>query len=116
MDAALYVSDFVWVMNKTKYETLSSAQRDVIDAHCNTEWAEKIASPWADFEAAGREKVRNEPGHEVYKISPDDLAAWRKAAEPLTAKWADGVRKAGVDPDKAMAELRATLEQHQAMY
>jgi TRAP-type C4-dicarboxylate transport system substrate-binding protein len=116
MDAALYVSDFVWVMNKTKYEALSPAQRGVIDAHCNTEWAEKIASSWADFEAAGREKVRNEPGHEVYKISADDLAAWRKAAEPLTAKWADGVRKAGVDPDKAMAELRANLEQHQAMY
>jgi TRAP-type transport system periplasmic protein len=116
MDAALYVSDFVWVMNKAKYEALSPAQRGVIDAHCNTEWAEKIASAWADFEAAGREKVRNEPGHEVYKISADDLAAWRKAAEPLTARWADGVRKAGVDPDKAMAELRATLEQHQAMY
>jgi TRAP-type transport system periplasmic protein len=116
MDAALYVSDFVWVMNRVKYEGMSPAQKAVIDDHCTTAWAEKIASPWADFEAAGRDKLRNEPGHEVYKISADDLAAWRKAAEPLAGKWADAVRQAGFDPEKVMADLKANLELRQAIY
>jgi len=116
MDAPFYVTTFVWVMNKDKYESLSAAQKKVIDDHCTTEWAEKIATPWAEFEAAGRDKLRKEPGHTVYKISAEDLAAWRKAAEPLTAKWAEGAKKAGVDPEKVLAELKESLAKHKAAY
>ncbi|HYM04109.1 MAG TPA: TRAP transporter substrate-binding protein [Stellaceae bacterium] len=116
MDVPLYVTTFVWVMNKDKYESLSAAQKKVIDDHCTTEWAEKIASPWAEFEAAGRDKLRKEAGHEVYKISAEDLALWRKAAEPLTAKWADAARKSGVDPDKVLAELKDELAKRKAAY
>jgi TRAP-type C4-dicarboxylate transport system substrate-binding protein len=48
MDAPLYTTPFVWVMNKDKYESMSAAQKKVIDEHCTTEWAEKVASPWAE--------------------------------------------------------------------
>jgi len=116
MDAQLYVTTFVWVMSQKTYDGMSAAQRKVIDDHCTTEWAEKIAAPWADFEAAGRPKIKAEPGHEVYALTPDQLAEWRKAAEPLQAKWAEGARKAGVDPDAAMAELKASLKKYDALY
>ncbi|HUN49326.1 MAG TPA: TRAP transporter substrate-binding protein [Stellaceae bacterium] len=116
MDAALYVTTFVWVMNKGKYEAMSPAQKKVIDDHCTNEWAGKVAAPWADFEAAGRPKIKAEEGHEVYPLTPDQLAQWRKAAEPLEAKWAAGVRAAGVDPAEAMSELKAQLKKHNALY
>ena len=116
MDVKLYTTPFVWVMNQAKYEAMSPAQKKVIDDHCTTEWAERIAAPWADFEAAGRPKIKAEPGHEVYALTPDQLAEWRKAAEPLQAKWAEGARKAGVDPDAAMAELKASLKKYDALY
>ncbi len=63
---------------------MSPAQRTVIDDHCTTEWAEKVASPWADFEHAGRAKLAAEPGHEVYTLTPEQtrrLAHGRRAAE-----------------------------------
>ena len=116
MDAALYVTTFVWVMNKGKYEAMSPAQKKVIDDHCTNEWAGKVAAPWADFEAAGRPKIKAEEGHEVYPLTPDQLAQWRKAAEPLEAKWAAGVRAVGVDPAQAMGELKAELKKHNALY
>ena len=117
MDASLYVTPFVWVMNKAKYEALSDAQKKVIDDHCTTEWAEKFAAPWADFEEAGREILKKMPGHEVYQLTPEQLAAWREAAEPLKAKWADEVRRAGYDdPDGIFAELKADLEKNQSAY
>jgi TRAP-type transport system periplasmic protein len=116
MDAPLYVSTFVWAMNKAKYEAMSPAQRKVIDDHCTTEWAERIASPWADFEAEGRAKLKAERGHEVYPISAEQLAEWRKAAEPLRAQWAEKVRGAGIDPDKALAELQDVLAKRKAAY
>ena len=75
-----------------------------------------MATSWTAFESAGRDKLRNEPGHDVYKISDSDLAAWRKAVEPLTARWAEGARKAGVDPDKTLAELKEELAKYKAAY
>jgi len=116
MDAALYVTTFVWVMNQAKYDSMSAAQKKVIDDHCTTDWAVKLASPWADFEADGRPKIKAEAGHEVYSLTPAQLEEWRKAAAPLQEKWAENVRKAGADPDKAMAELKDALKKQNALY
>src|SRR5665213_2816559 len=66
MEAGLYTTPFVWVMNKAKYDQMSPLQKKAIDDHCTTEWAEKFAGPWADFEHAGIEKIKALPGHEVY--------------------------------------------------
>ena len=116
MDAPLYVTTFVWVMNKAKYDAMSPAQKKVIDDHCTTAWAEKIAAPWADWEAAGRDKIKHEAGHEVYPITADQLAQWRKAAQPLTAKWAEGAKQAGVDPEKTLGEIKDELAKYKAAY
>ena len=48
-------------------------------------------------------------------ISPAQLAEWRKAAAPLEAKWAEGAKKAGVDPELAMKGLRAELVKNKAV-
>jgi len=114
MDVPLYVTTFTWVMNKKVYDDMSPAQKKAVDDHCTTEWAQRFASPWADFEHAGIAKIKAEPGHDVYELSADQLAAWRSAAEPLKAKWAEGARKAGIDPDKAFADLKATLAKYKA--
>lgn len=117
MDAPLYVTTFVWVMNKAKYDALAPAQKQVIDDHCTTAWAEKLAGPWAGWEAAGREKIKAEAGHEVYTITAEQLGEWRKAAAPLTAAWAAGMRKAGYpDPDAVLGELKAALGKYKAAY
>ena len=89
-------------MNKDKYDAMSAAQKKVIDDHCTTEWAEKVASPWADFEFAGRAKITAEAGHEVYKLTPEQLDAWRKAVAPTETQWAENARKAGVRSEKAL--------------
>ena len=115
MDMPFWTGTFVWAMNKAKYEAMSPAQRTVIDNHCTTEWAEKIASPWADFEHAGHAKLEAIPGHDVYKITPEQTQLWRNAAEPLKAKWAAQVKTAGFDPDAVYADLIAELKKHGAL-
>lgn len=82
MDAPLYVTTFAWVMNKSVYDDMSPAQKKAVDDHCTTEWAQRFAAPWADFEHAGRDKIKAEPGHDVYALSESELTAWRQAAEP----------------------------------
>ena len=116
MDAPLYVTSFVWLFNKAKYEQMSASQKKVIDDHCTNEWAVKAASPWADFEHAGIQKLKSDPAHEVYAISAEQLGEWKKAAEPVVAVWAEGVKKAGGDPDAILKDLKATLAKRNSAY
>ena len=116
IDAPFYVSEQVWVLNKAKYDALSASQKAVMDRHCSSEWALKIAAPWSEFEAGGRGKVKALAGHEVYPLSPEQLAAWRRSAEPLTAEWEAAVRKVGADPKAILDELRRTVAEYKAAY
>ncbi len=116
MDAPLHTVTFQWLMSPKTYAAMSPAQKKVIDDHCTNDWAAQFASPWADYERAGLEKVRALPGHEVYKITDAQLAEWRTSAEPLRKKWADDVSKAGGNADVIMKELNATLAQFKAAY
>ena len=50
IDSPIYISEQVWVLNKAKYDALSAAQKKVMDEHCSSDWALKIATPWAEFE------------------------------------------------------------------
>ncbi|HEY6832513.1 MAG TPA: C4-dicarboxylate ABC transporter, partial [Pseudolabrys sp.] len=88
----------------------------VIDDHCTTEWALRVAAPWADFEHAGIAKIKAEPGHEVYALTPAQIAEWKKSAEPLEKVWAANVKKTGVDADAAMKELQAQLVKYKANF
>jgi TRAP-type C4-dicarboxylate transport system substrate-binding protein len=115
MEAPLYVTTFVFVMNKDKYNQMSDRQKKAIDDNCNTEAAGRVGEPWGKFEDAGVDKVKAEPGQEVYTLTPDQLALWKKAAEPLAKTWADNVKKAGVDPDAALTELKAQLAKYNAL-
>lgn len=115
MDAPLYVTTFVLVLNKDKYNEMSERQKKAIDDNCNTEAAGRVGEPWGKFEDAGPDKVKAEARQEVYTLTPEQTASWKKASEPLVKTWADGVRKTGVDPDAALAELRASLTKYNAL-
>jgi TRAP-type transport system periplasmic protein len=116
IDAPFYVSEQVWVLNKDKYSALSVAQKSVMDRHCSSEWALKIAAPWADFEAGGRDKIKALAGHEVYPLTGEQLAEWRKSAEPAVADWEASVRKIGQDPKAILDDLRKTVAEAKAAY
>ena len=75
---------------------MSPAQKKVIDDHCTTEWAEKIASALGRLRASpAAPRWRPQPGHEVYKLTPEQMAAWRKAAR--AAEGASGPRREQVE-------------------
>jgi TRAP-type C4-dicarboxylate transport system substrate-binding protein len=116
LDMPLYVTTFAFVFNKDRYNQMSAAQKKVIDDHCTPEWALKVAAPWAEFEHAGIAKIKAEAGHEVYEPTPAQIAEWKKAAQPLEEKWAENVKKTGVDPAVVMKELKAQLSKEGAGY
>lgn len=114
IDAPLYTTMFTYNINRRTYDSMSAAQKQVIDDHCNTEWAVKTAEAWAKFEHDGIAKMKALPGHEVYPLTDIQVAEWRKTIEPLRQKWADTVRKIGVDPDVVMKELNDSIARNNA--
>ena len=116
MDVPLYATSFTFVFNKDKYNQMSAAQKKVIDDHCTNQWSLRIASDWADFEHSGLAKLKGDPAHEVYSITPAQLDEWKKAAEPVVKAWGDAVKKAGGDPDTILKELKAELSKANAAY
>ena len=116
MEMPFYTTTFVLVFNKAVYNQMDAKQKKVIDDHCNSQWALRIASPWADFEHAGIAKIKAEPGQNVYTLTPAQIAEWRKAAAPLEATWGAGAKTAGIDPVVAMKELKADLVKNKAAY
>jgi TRAP-type C4-dicarboxylate transport system substrate-binding protein len=114
MDVALYTTVFTFNVNLNTYNSLSAAQKKVFDEHCTAEWAAKVTDPWSDFEFGGRAKMKALEGHEVYKLTDDQLAQWKKLVDPLKASWADQVKKAGGDPDKIDADLKAAITKYGA--
>jgi TRAP-type C4-dicarboxylate transport system substrate-binding protein len=116
MELPFYTTTFALVFNKAKYNAMDAKQKKAIDDHCTSEWALKVAGPWADFEHNGIAKIKAEAGQHVYTITPAQAALWQKAAAPLEAKWAAGAKKAGVDPAKVLGELRADLKKENAAY
>jgi TRAP-type transport system periplasmic protein len=116
LDLPLATTTFQWIMNPNVYEAMSASQKKVIDDHCTNDWAARFADPWADFEAAGINKLRELPGHEIVSVTPDQLKEWKASGEPVYKTWADGVRKTGADPDVVLKELRAALDQYKASF
>ena len=116
IDEPLYTTVFVYALNQAKYDGMSAAQKKVVDDHCTNDWAQKISANWTDYEAAGRDKMKATAGHEVFKLTPEQVAEWKKSVDPLQKAWADAVRKAGADPDKAMADLKASIDKFGAGY
>jgi TRAP-type C4-dicarboxylate transport system substrate-binding protein len=114
MDVPLYSTVFTYNINLAKYNAMSEAQKKVIDDHCTPEWASKVTDPWTEFEANGRVKMKALPGHEVYPLTADQLAEWKKAVKPLHDSWAAAVTKAGGDAAAIDADLQATLKKYEA--
>jgi TRAP-type C4-dicarboxylate transport system substrate-binding protein len=111
-----YVTPFVLVINNGKYDALAPDQKKAIDDHCTSEWAEKLASPWADYEHSGRDAIKAEAGHIFVEPTAEQVVEWRNAVTPLKTDWANDVRKAGGDPDKIFAGFEAALKKHGAAY
>ena len=115
MDVPLYTTVFTYNINLAKYNSMSAAQKKVIDDHCTPEWASKVTDPWTDFEANGRAKMKALARSRGLSADAGATRAnGRRRSSRCTTSWAEAVKKAGGDPAAIDADLQATLKKYDA--
>ncbi|MFC7703705.1 TRAP transporter substrate-binding protein [Plastorhodobacter daqingensis] len=115
LDMPFYATTFAFVMNKTVVDGLSPEDREVIDAHCSPEWSERIATEWAAYEAAGRERLLATEDHTFHTPDAAQIQLWKAAGAPLTDEWKRAVSAAGHDADAIYESFIETLRRHNAL-
>lgn len=115
LDTQLYVVVFVTGINKGVYDNLSDAHKKALDSTCTPDWAKRIYKPWYEQEVELRSKIMKEGKREILKIGSEEIALWRKAAEPVYNQWGEDVKKLGYNPDKLLSELRNELKKEDAL-
>ena len=116
MENPLYVSIFTWNLNRKAYDSMSPMQKKALEEHCSVAWTKKIAAAWAERDFDAIRKVKPLSDHVAYTITPQQVALWRKAAEPLRKQWAEEVAKAGYNADEVWNELIAALKKYDGLY
>ncbi|MFV0244434.1 MAG: TRAP transporter substrate-binding protein [Qingshengfaniella sp.] len=104
LDMPLYGVAFVYAINKDSYAALSPENRTVIDDHCTSDWAERIATGWDRVDIVGRERIVETSGHVMYTPDETQLAEWMTLSDQLRGEWATSAEAAGLDNAPAALE------------
>ena len=114
IDTPLYVTPFVWVLNKDKIASMSAAQKKVIDDHCTTEWAEKVVSPGPTSRPPAAPRSAAPPGTRWSSSHPSSSTRgarpWRRY-RPVGR--AEAKKRAGADPKQVLDALHQSLVKYQ---
>jgi len=101
------------VINKNSYDKLSAAGQSVIDNHCNTYWAARVAANGTRLERSGWNAYEGK-GKEVYGFNASQTKAWLDASAFLIDSWKSDVAKKGFDGNALYADLKKELKRRGA--
>lgn len=116
LDVPLYVNVFGLIMNQTTYDTMSAAEKSVMDEHCSAEWSGRLIEDWNEKGAKVRQEFIDDPDREVYTPTDSEVAAWVDASSGLKSTWANAVRANGDNPDALWDDLMDRLRKANAIY
>lgn len=105
---SLYITWFMFFMNKARYEALPADLKKVIDDNSGPEtskWAGRVMDEGdiPGFEAAKRR------GNTFVTLDAAETARWSKAAEPVIEAWIAETKAKGIDGKTLVDDARALV-------
>ncbi|MCC6947354.1 MAG: TRAP transporter substrate-binding protein [Bradyrhizobiaceae bacterium] len=118
LDTKMYLATLLNLISRKTYDSMSAAQKTVIDDHCTPEWSQKVYKHWYDDQVQREDEIRKAGDKitKITKIGSAELDQWRKAAEPVVAAWKASVTKAGQNPDQVLDEFKSELKKADALF
>lgn len=106
-DRGLYTAPFLLLMNKAKYESMSDAQKKVIDDNSGMALAKLAGQLWDGFEAPAR-ALAEKAGGEFHELSGAELDEMKAAGATLVYAWIEKANGDGLD-GAALVETARSL-------
>jgi TRAP-type C4-dicarboxylate transport system substrate-binding protein len=97
-------------MNKSAYNGLPAAARQIIDRNSGLEVSRAFGKVVDGIQAHQRAAVTAMPGHVMIDLSPAEQQRWRRMAQPVTDQWA----RETPNGDKLLAAFKAELAKAEA--
>ncbi|MCV0395516.1 MAG: TRAP transporter substrate-binding protein [Rhizobiaceae bacterium] len=108
---SLYTTAFVLAMNKAKYESLSPELKKVIDDHSGQDFSAFAGSTQAGADVPSR-KIAVDRGNNIITLSPEEVARWEAAAEPVYENWVKEMEGKGIDGQALIDEARELIAKY----
>lgn len=108
---AAYTTNFFVVMNKNKWDSIDPKDQKIIE-EINQEWANKTGEAWDSSDAEGLEFFLSQKGNELIKLDDQEAARWGDAVAPLIAEYAKKISGQGVDGQKVVDTIKASLKKY----
>lgn len=83
---AFYVQTFIFAMNPGKYAALPADLRKVIDANSGAGLSARAGKAFGEADAPAR-KLAEDRNNSFYTVPAEEVARWRKAADPIVEDW-----------------------------
>jgi TRAP-type C4-dicarboxylate transport system substrate-binding protein len=106
-DRGLYTAPFLLLMNKAKYDSMSDAQKKVIDDNSGMALAKLAGQLWDGFEAPAR-ALAEKAGGEFHELSGAELDEMKAAGATLVDAWIEKANGDGLD-GAALVETARSL-------
>jgi TRAP-type C4-dicarboxylate transport system substrate-binding protein len=98
-------------MNQGAWERLPDDLKDVVAQNSGDDFAREVGRVWRDSEDVGI-KIAVDSGNELITLTEEEMAAFRKAMEPVVPRWVDEVTAAGLDGQRLVDAARAAIAKH----
>ena len=110
-ESALSTAVFLLAMNKASYDRLPRELKTVIDNNAGQVAAGMAGTMW-DIEARAAADTARDRGEAVTVLTPEEVAQWRRATEPVVTAWQKQMKERKLDGGKLLATVRVLLAKY----
>jgi TRAP-type C4-dicarboxylate transport system substrate-binding protein len=108
---SLYVSFFVFAMNKRKYESLPPDLQKVIDANSGPAVSKWVGQVMDAGDAPGLEAAKKR-GNAIVVLDAKETARWKAVAQEVTQAWIAEMKSKGIDGQALVDDARALVAKY----
>jgi len=111
-ERGLYTTPFLFLMNKAKYNSLSDAQKKVIDANSGLALAKIAGAAWDSFEAPAR-GLAEKAGGTFHTIAGAPLEELKMTGEGFVKDWIVKADSKGLDGSMLVEKARMLIKKYE---